>query len=139
MLERPKVFYNAKTKQFFVYMRVDGARYQLARVGVAVSDAVDGDHRFLRSFRPLGQEGRDIGQFIDNDGLYYAIGSALTGGKPNPNKYATAEKLAGPLSEFRDIAPPETNLGMPLQIGGGKLWLPEPRSWTIDVKTGVAQ
>ena len=25
---------------------------------------------------------------------------------------------------------------MPLEIGGGKLWLPEPRPWTIDVNTG---
>ena len=109
-----------------------------------------------RSFRPLGQESRDIGQFIDDDGsaylifedrpakgfhiaklsddyltvekdvclirapleggaivhfdgLYYVVGSALTGWKPNPNKYATAPSLEGPWSEFRDIAPPETN------------------------------
>ena len=33
----------------------------------------------------------------------------LTGWKPNPNKYATATSLAGPWTEFRDIAPPETN------------------------------
>jgi hypothetical protein len=110
----------------------------------------------LRSFRPLGQESRDIGQFIDDDGaaylifedrpsggfhiarlsddylnveqdvalidapleggalvhyggLYYVVGSALTGWKPNPNKYATAPNLAGPWSAFRDIAPPRTN------------------------------
>jgi hypothetical protein len=112
-------------------------------------------YRFLRSFRPLGQESRDIGQFIDDDGsaylifedrpakglhitklsddylkvekdmalinapleggavihykgLYYALGSALTGWNPNPNKYATAPKLEGPWSDFKDIAPPET-------------------------------
>jgi hypothetical protein len=41
--------------------------------------------------------------------LYYAIGSALTGWSPNPNKYATARTLEGPWSEFRDIAPPEAN------------------------------
>jgi hypothetical protein len=27
-------------------------------------------------------------------------------------------------------------LWMPLQIGNGKLWLPEPKEWTIDVRTG---
>ncbi len=156
VLERPKVFYNAPTKKFVMYMHIDDARYALARVGVAVSDTVDGDYRFVRSFRPLGRESRDIGQFIDDDGsaylifedrpsggfhiarlsadymdvekdvcliaapleggavlhykdLYYALGSALTGWNPNPNKYATARKLEGPWSEFRDVAPPEKN------------------------------
>jgi hypothetical protein len=155
VLERPKVFYNPRTKKFVMYMHIDDARYQLARVGVAVSDTVDGDYRYLTSFRPLGRESRDIGQFVDDDGtpylifedrpskgfhiaalsddyltvtrdvalinapleggavvkydgLYYAIGSALTGWNPNPNKFATAKKLEGPWSEFRDIAPPET-------------------------------
>jgi hypothetical protein len=162
VLERPKVFFNAKTKRFVMYMHVDGrlpgspSRYSIARVGVATCDTVDGDYRYLKSFRPLGHESRDLGQFVDDDGaaylifesrpakgffiaqlsddyldvareiclvdapleggaivhyegLYYALGSALTGWKPNPNKYATATSLAGPWSEFKDIAPPETN------------------------------
>lgn len=161
LLERPKVFYNARTGKFVMYMHIDGpvpgltGNYSLARVGVAVCDAVDGDYVYLRSFRPLGRESRDIGQFIDDDGsaylifesrpskgfyiarlsddyldvaeercfiespleggaivhyqgLYYVLGSALTGWSPNPNKYATAKSLSGPWSEFRDIAPPET-------------------------------
>ena len=172
VLERPKVFYNARTKKFVMYMHIDDARYALARVGVAVSDTVDGDYQYVRSFRPLGQESRDIGQFIDDDGaaylifedrpargfhiarlsddymtvekdmsfihapleggavvhyngLYYALGSALTGWNPNPNKYATAPSLEGPWSEFRDIAPPETNTygsqsTMLLKITGSK-------------------
>jgi hypothetical protein len=172
VLERPKVFYNARTKKFVMYMHIDDTRYALARVGVAVSDTVDGDYQYVRSFRPLGQESRDIGQFIDDDGaaylifedrpargfhiarlsddymtvekdmsfihapleggavvhyngLYYALGSALTGWNPNPNKYATAPSLAGPWSEFRDIAPPETNTygsqsTMLLKITGSK-------------------
>jgi hypothetical protein len=228
VLERPKVFYNAKTQQYVMYMHIDGPApgtrggYQLARVGVATCATVDGDYQYLKSFRPLGQESRDIGQFIDDDGsaylifedrpakgfhiaklsddyltvekdmclirapleggaivhlgeLYYVVGSALTGWRPNPNKYATATSLEGPWSEFQDIAPPETNtygsqstmlvkvvgtktttvvflgdiwkprtqwdsryLWMPLEIGAGKLRLPEPHEWTIDVKTGEA-
>ena len=222
VLERPKVFYNGKTKKFVMYMHLDDAQYRYARVAVAVSDTVDGDYRFLRSFRPLGHESRDIGQFIDDDGsaylifedrpvkgfhiaklsedylnvekdvcliqapleggavvhyqgLYYALGSALTGWRPNPNKYATASRLEGPWSEFRDIAPPEANtygsqstmllkvegsmgtavifmgdqwkprtqwdsryLWMPVEIGGGRLRLPEPAPWTLDVRTGIA-
>lgn len=230
LLERPKVFFNAKTKKFVMYMHIDGpakpdnegSPYALARMGVAVCDTVDGDYRYLKSFRPLGQESRDIGQFIDDDGtaylifesrptkgffiaqlsddylnvekeicfirapleggaivhyqgLYYAIGSKMTGWDPNPNKYAIAATLAGPWSEFRDIAPPEMNtygsqstmmlkiagtkattvilmadiwkpkthwdgryLWMPLEVGDGRLWLPEPKPWTLDVETGEA-
>jgi hypothetical protein len=107
--------------------------------------------------------------------LYYVIGSALTGWRANPNKYATAKSLEGPFSEFKDIAPSETNtynsqstmmlkvagtkmttvifmgdiwkpsaqwdsryLWMPLEIGNGKVWLPEPKDWTLNIKTGEA-
>jgi hypothetical protein len=226
VLERPKVFYNKKTGKYVMYMHLDGrvkgteGGYGYARVGVAVSDAPQGPFEFVRAFRPLGKESRDIGQFIDDDGtgylifesrptkgffiaglsadyldvvkevsyiqapleggaiinykgLYYVVGSALTGWRPNPNKYATASSLAGPWSEFKDIAPPETNtynsqstmllkvegsklttvifladqwkpatqwdsryLWMPVQIGNGKLWVPEPKQWTINTKTG---
>jgi hypothetical protein len=205
-----------------MYMHLDDREYKVARVAVATSDTVDGDYTYLKSFRPLDHESRDIGQFIDDDGtaylifedrpfgfriaklsddyldvekqmslipmhmeggavvhydgLYYAIGSALTGWRPNPNKFATAKSLEGPWSDFQDIAPPEANtyrsqstmmlkvvgtktttvifmgdiwkpralwdsryLWMPLQIGDGKLWLPEPKEWTLDVKTGEAQ
>jgi len=226
-LERPKVFYNERTRKYVMYFHLDGAfpaekpGYNLARVGLAVSDTVDGNYRYLKCFRPLGHESRDLGQFIDDDGsaylifedrpfgfriarlsedylnvekeiclikehmeggavvhyngLYYVIGSALTGWDPNPNKYATANHLEGPWSEFKDIAPPQTKtygsqstmmlkvvgtkkttvifmgdvwkpraqwdsryLWMPLEIGDGKLWLPEPKEWTLDVVTGEA-
>ena len=222
ILERPKVFYNAPTKKFVLYAHLDDGRYQAARVAVLACDTVDGDYQYLKSFRPLGHESRDIGQFVDDDGtaylifedrpngfhiaqlsddyltvekdicvikapieggalvhydgLYYCLGSALTGWNPNPNQYATAKSLAGPWSAFRNIAPPEkktygaqstmmikvtgtqTNtvifmgdlwkpqaqwdsryLWMPLEIGGGKLALPGPREWTLDVATGEAK
>jgi beta-xylosidase len=228
VLERPKVFFNAKTKKFVMYMHIDGplpgqnGGYGLARVGVATCDTVDGDYQYLKSFRPLGQESRDIGQFIDDDGsaylifesrptkgffiaklsddylnvekeicfikapleggslvhydgLYYVVASKMTGWAANPNVYATAKSLEGPWSEFKDIAPPESNtygsqstmmlkvagtkattvifmgdiwkprtqwdsryLWMPLEISDGKLWLPEPKDWTLDIKTGEA-
>jgi hypothetical protein len=234
VVERPKVYFNAKTKKFVMYVHVDGSvkgispnpgivAYQYARVGVAISDKPQGPFKFLKTFRPLGQESRDIGQFIDDDGsaylifedrpargfriaklsddylsvekemcliterieggaivhykgLYYVLGSGLTGWNANPNKYATATSLSGPWSEFKDIAPPATNtygsqssmlikvqgkkattvifmgdvwkpktqwdsryLWMPLQVGDGKLWLPEPAPWTLNVKTGESK
>jgi hypothetical protein len=123
----------------------------------------------------LIKEHMEGGALVHFNGLYYAIGSALTGWDPNPNKYATAKRSEGPWSEFKDIAPPETKtygsqstmmlkvvgtkqttvifmgdvwkprtqwdsryLWMPLEIGDGKLWLPEPKEWTLDVVTGEA-
>jgi hypothetical protein len=223
VFERPKVFHNAKTGKFVMYVHLDDAKYRYARVGVFVSDKVDGQYKFVHSFRPLGQESRDIGQFVDDDGsaylifearptkgfyiaklsddyltvqeetcfikagleggalvkhdgLYYLIGSWMSGWKPNPNQYATATSLKGPWSEFKDIAPKHTNtygsqstllmkvigtkktsvifigdmwrpkehrdgryLWMPVEIGGGRLSLPEPKPWSIDVKTGEIQ
>jgi len=222
ILERPKVFYNAPTKKFVMYAHIDNGTYKFASVAVLTCDTVDGDYHYLKSFRPLGHESRDIGQFIDDDGtaylifedrpfgfriaklsgdylnvekemclirepleggavvhydgLYYVIGSRMTGWNPNPNQYATAKSLAGPWSEFKDIAPPEKNtygaqstmllkvvgtnttsvifmgdiwkpeaqwdsryLWMPLEIGGGKLALPTPREWTLDIQAGEAK
>ncbi len=219
ILERPKVYYNRPTKKYVMYFHLDTKNYKYARVGIATSDKPDGNFTFVKSFRPLDHQSRDIGQFIDDDGtaylvfedrefgfhivklandymgiekemslvrmpleggaivhydgLYYAIGSALTGWNANPNKYATAATLEGPWSEFKDIAPPEVKtygsqstmmikvvgtksttvifmgdkwnpkaqwdsryLWMPLEIGNGKLWLNEPKPFTIDVKTG---
>jgi hypothetical protein len=161
VLERPKVFFNARTKKFVMWMHIDGpwkpddtkgSTYALARVGVAICDTPDGEFKYLRSFRPLGQESRDIGQFIDDDGsaylifesrpthgffiaklsddyldvkektafikapleggalvhyqgLYYVVASYMSGWDPNPNQYATAQRLEGPWSGFKDIAP----------------------------------
>jgi hypothetical protein len=220
VFERPKVFHNAKTGKFVMYVHLDDAKYRFARVGVFVADKVDGQYQFVHSFRPLGQESRDIGQFVDDDGsaylifesrptkgfyiaklsedyltvaeetcfirsgleggalvkydgLYYIVGSWMSGWKPNPNQYATATSLKGPWSQFKDIAPPATNtygsqstllvkvagtkqttvifmgdmwrphehrdgryLWMPVEIGGGRLVLPEPKPWSIDIKTG---
>lgn len=155
VLERPKVYYNEKTKKYVMYMHID-VNYKLAQMGIAVSDSPTGPYEYVRRFRPMGYESRDIGQFIDDDGsayiifedrpnkgfriaklsddymdveknmclvqdkleggaivyydgLYYCVGSGLTGWKPNPNKYATATSLEGPWTEFKDIAPAETN------------------------------
>jgi Glycosyl hydrolases family 43 len=219
VLERPKVFYNKKTRKYVMYFHLDNSSYRVARVGIAVSDQPDGQFTYVKSFRPLGHESRDIGQFIDDDGtaylvfedrpfgfriarlsedymevekemslvkehmeggaivhykgLYYSIGSALTGWNANPNKYSTAPSLEGPWSGFKDIAPPQANtygaqstmllkvagkkdttiifmadqwkpatqwdsryLWMPVEIGEGKLWVPEPKPWKLNIKTG---
>jgi hypothetical protein len=73
VLERPKVFYNKKTKKYVMYFHLDDKKYKLARVGIAVSDKADGQFKYVKSFRPLGEQSRDIGQFIDDNGTPYLI------------------------------------------------------------------
>ncbi|GGH17350.1 family 43 glycosylhydrolase [Silvibacterium dinghuense] len=223
VLERPKVFPNRRTGKFVLYFHLDDAKYQFARVGVAVSNRIDGPYTYVHSFRPLGQESRDIGQFIDDDGsaylifearptrgffigrlsddylevsekmsfihapleggalvhdkgIYYVVGSHMTGWAPNSNVYATSNTLIGPWTEFKDVAPPEAKtygaqstmllkvegtkqttvifmadiwkpktlwdsryLWMPVEIEDGKLHLPAPQPWSINLKTGVTK
>lgn len=155
VLERPKVYANAHAGKFVLYAHLDDARYKFARVMVAVSNRIDGQYSYVKSFRPLNEESRDIGQFVDNDGsaylifesrptkgffiakltgdymnvektcfvpapleggalvhyqgLYYVVGSHMTGWSPNPNVYATAPALTGPWTTFKPLAPPEAN------------------------------
>lgn len=45
---------------------------------------------------------------IKVQGLYYLLGSHLSGWNTNPNQYATAPTMAGPWSDFHDVAPPQT-------------------------------
>jgi beta-xylosidase len=102
VLERPKVIYNRRTKQFVMWMHVDSADYAAARCGVATSDKPTGPFKYLGSFRPdagvwpenitgddqkpgtknalerdfkTGQMARDLTVFVDDDGkayLFYA-------------------------------------------------------------------
>ena len=58
------MYHNVKTGKYVMYVHLDYGRYTYARVGVYVCDTVDGDYHFVRSFRPLGKEDRDIGQFV---------------------------------------------------------------------------
>ena len=54
ILERPKVVYNKKTRQFVMWFHLErlGYGYSYASSGIAVSDKVTGPYRYLRSVRP---------------------------------------------------------------------------------------
>lgn len=62
-----------------MYLHVDGpvkgiqGGYSYAGVGIAVSNKPAGPFKYVKIFRPLGHESRDIGQFIDDDGTAYLI------------------------------------------------------------------
>src|SRR5690242_7392206 len=73
ILERPKVFHNKKTGKYVMYFHLDNRSYKAAKVGIAISDKPDGDFRYVKNFRPLNHESRDIGQCIDDDGTAYLV------------------------------------------------------------------
>ena len=54
ILERPKVIFNARTKQFVMWFHLElkGAGYAGSLSGVAVADKVTGPFQFLRAIRP---------------------------------------------------------------------------------------
>jgi len=78
IMERPKVIYNPKTKQFVMWFHVEvrGRGYGAAKVGVAVSKRITGPYTFVRSFRPNGNMSRDMTIFVDEDGSAYEIYSS---------------------------------------------------------------
>jgi beta-xylosidase len=78
LMERPKVIYNKKTKQFvmWVHLELRGKGYSAARAAVAVSKTPVGPFTFLKSFRPNGNMSRDMNLFVDNDGAAYHIYSS---------------------------------------------------------------
>lgn len=67
VLERPKVLRNPQTGKFVMWMHIDSGDYELARLGVAVSDNPHGPFRYQGSFRPHGQQSRDFTVFADEE------------------------------------------------------------------------
>lgn len=78
IMERPKVIYNKKTRQFVLWFHLElkGQGYAAARAAVAVSDHATGPFQFVKSFRPNGNMSRDMGLFVDDDGTAYHIYSS---------------------------------------------------------------
>lgn len=76
VIERPKVIYNSKTKQFVMWMHVDKKDYSYSQSGVAVSKTPTGPYRYLHSVKPNGQMARDMTVFQDTDGKAYLIFSS---------------------------------------------------------------
>ncbi|HOQ38278.1 MAG TPA: RICIN domain-containing protein [Acetivibrio sp.] len=87
-IERPKVMYNASTKEFVMWMHWEnGVHYGEARAAVAYCKTPDGNFTYLRSFRPMANTGvtdhglpgymsRDCNVFVDTDGKGYFISAA---------------------------------------------------------------
>ena len=76
VIERPKVVYNKKTKQFVMWMHVDTADYVYGGIGVAVSNTPVGPFEFLYSKQPNKQDSRDMTIFVDRDETAYLVHSS---------------------------------------------------------------
>ena len=78
LLERPKVIYNKKNKQYvmWVHLELRGQGYGAARAAVATSKTPAGPFTFIKSFRPNGNMSRDMNLFVDDDGTAYHIYSS---------------------------------------------------------------
>ena len=76
-IERPKVLYNSRTKQYVMWMHWElPDSYREARCAVAVCGTIDGDYTHLGSFNPVGFMSRDCTVFQDSDGTAYFISTA---------------------------------------------------------------
>jgi len=76
-IERPKVVYNEKTKQFVMWMHYEiQTDYSYARAAVATSDNIEKPFKYLKSFRPFGNMSRDCTLFKDEDGTAYFLSAA---------------------------------------------------------------
>ncbi|MCJ1676154.1 NPCBM/NEW2 domain-containing protein [Streptomyces sp. APSN-46.1] len=73
VVERPKVIYNDKSRQYVMYLHIEDKTYQEAKVGVATSPTPCGPYTYRGSERPLGFQSRDIGLFKDDDGTGYLL------------------------------------------------------------------
>ncbi len=77
LVERPKVVYNKTTRKFIAYFKYypKGSGYEIAYVGVAVSESPAGpftySHKFLAAGSAKGSG--DFSMFIDDDGALYHL------------------------------------------------------------------
>jgi len=99
-----------------MYLHLDDSQYKVARVAIAISSTPTGPFRYVRSFRPLGLESRDIGQFEDDDGSDYLIFESRPSGgfyiaELSPDRLSVARQVAflnlalegGAVVHYRDL------------------------------------
>ncbi|VBB44756.1 conserved hypothetical protein [uncultured Paludibacter sp.] len=76
-IERPKIIYNEKTKQYVMWMHYEyNGDYNYARAAVAYSSDIEKAFTFVKSFRPFGNMSRDCTLYKDEDGTAYFISAA---------------------------------------------------------------
>lgn len=67
VVERPKVLYNDKNEEYVLWFHSDNSSYGAAMVGVATSKTIDGTYSWRGSFKPFGNDSRDMTIWKDPD------------------------------------------------------------------------
>ncbi|EKD18875.1 uncharacterized protein L3040_005098 [Drepanopeziza brunnea f. sp. 'multigermtubi'] len=73
VVERPHVIFNEETGTYVMWMHIDSHDYKEAKAGVATSDSICGDYKYMGSVQPLGFQSRDMNLFKDTDGTAYLL------------------------------------------------------------------
>lgn len=75
IMERPKLLYNEETGRYVLWFHLElkGQGYSAALVGVATSETVDGPYEYRHSFRPNGNDSRDMTVYRKDDGSAYLV------------------------------------------------------------------
>jgi hypothetical protein len=106
IIERPKVIYNASTRQYVMWMHVDTPPHDATRVGVATSPTVCGPYSYRGSVQPLGKKSLDIGLYVDDDASAYLLSESRTDGLRMYKLSADYLKVASLVTVLDDFESP---------------------------------
>ena len=70
VVERPKVIYNDANDEYVMWFHSDTSNYGAAAVGVATSKTIDGVYDWKGSWKPFGNDSRDMTVWKDDDGMF---------------------------------------------------------------------
>ncbi|TFK57697.1 galactan 1,3-beta-galactosidase [Heliocybe sulcata] len=73
IVERPKVLYNSENEEYVMWFHSDTSNYGAAMVGVATASSPCGPYSYKASWKPLGNDSRDMGLYQDDDGTAYLL------------------------------------------------------------------
>lgn len=99
-----------QSRDMTLYQDTDGTGYLIfedRQRGVSIA-RLSPDYLTVESEVSLIPKHYEAPAMVKVDGLYYLLGSHLSGWNTNSNQYTTATSLAGPWSDFKDVAPPQT-------------------------------
>lgn len=104
LIERPKVVYNNKTRKFIAYFKFypKGNGYEVAYVGVAVSESPAGPFKYSHKFLGPNPKGSgDFSMFVDTDGTMYHLAVR------KPDKAFIIAKMRDdymlPIEEYKEV------------------------------------
>lgn len=150
ILERPKVVYNSKNKEFVAYFKLylKGVGYASNYVGVAVADKPTGPFKYRHKFRGGGTNkgSGDFSMFKDDDGILYHLAvrkpdKAFVIGKLDSDYYFPADdyQICKGVTVHSEAPAIIKRKGVYHMLGSGsKGWNPNPaRYHTTDTILGT--